>query len=112
HTILRQEGFPERLCRFCSCDTGVGLTRHDIEQQELPLPVADYVAETVEEQLVMYADKFHTKATPPAFVSFDAYAAHVVRFGPEKADAFHALRAQFGEPDLASLSAHYGHTLS
>ncbi|MDW6063009.1 HD domain-containing protein [Streptomyces sp. FXJ1.4098] len=109
HTILCQEGFPERLCRFCSCHTGVGLTRHDIERQELPLPVADYVAETAEEQLVMYADKFHTKANPPAFVSFDMYAAHVVRFGTEKVDAFHALRARFGEPDLATLRARYGH---
>ncbi len=109
HEILRQEGFPEQLCRFCSCHTGVGLTRHDIERQELPLPVADYVAETGEEQLVMYADKFHTKTTPPAFLSFDAYAAHVGRFGTEKVDAFHALRGRFGEPDLASLRARYGH---
>ncbi|MFF7648269.1 HD domain-containing protein [Streptomyces sp. NPDC007983] len=109
HAILRQEGFPERLCRFCSCHTGVGLTRHDIERQELPLPVADYVAETGEEQLVMYADKFHTKTTPPAFLSFTAYAAHVGRFGAEKTAAFHALRDRFGEPELASLSAAYGH---
>ncbi len=92
--------------------TGVGLTRDDVERQELPLPVADYVAETGEEQLVMYADKFHTKTTPPAFVSFDTYAAHVVRFGTEKVAAFHALRARFGEPDLASLSARYGHALA
>ncbi|GHC39845.1 HD domain-containing protein [Streptomyces cinnamoneus] len=107
--ILRQEGFPERLRRFCSCHTGVGLTRHDVERQGLPLPVADYVAETGEEQLVMYADKFHTKTTPPAFLSFDAYAAHVGRFGTEKVAAFHALRDRFGEPDLAPLSARYGH---
>jgi uncharacterized protein len=109
HAILRQEGFPERLCRFCSCHTGVGLTRHDVERRELPLPVADYVAESGEEQLVMYADKFHSKTTPPAFVSFDAYAAYVGRFGIEKVNAFHALRGRFGEPDIASLSARYGH---
>ncbi|MCA6091371.1 HD domain-containing protein [Streptomyces sp. SCA3-4] len=107
--ILRQEGFPAGLRRFCSCHTGVGLTRQDVEQQGLPLPVADYVAESGEEQLVMYADKFHTKATPPAFLSFDAYAAYVGRFGTEKVAAFHALRDRFGEPDLALLSARYGH---
>ncbi|MGK5728579.1 HDIG domain-containing metalloprotein [Streptomyces sp. URMC 124] len=109
HEILRQEGFPERLRRFCSCHTGVGLTRHDIEKQGLPLPVADYVAESGEEQLVMYADKFHSKTTPPVFVSFNTYATHVGRFGAEKVAAFHALRGRFGEPELVSLSARYGH---
>ncbi|MFI0779798.1 HD domain-containing protein [Streptomyces sp. NPDC021212] len=110
HAILREEGFPEQLCRFCSCHTGVGLTRHDIERQNLPLPVADYVAETAEEQLVMYADKFHTKTTPPAFLSFDTYAAQIGRFGEEKASAFHTLRTRFGEPTLAPLTTQYGHT--
>ncbi|RNF93267.1 HD domain-containing protein [Streptomyces botrytidirepellens] len=109
HAILREEGFPERLCRFCSCHTGVGLTRHDVERQKLPLPPADYVAETGEEQLVMYADKFHTKTTPPAFLSFDTYVTHVSRFGPEKITTFRALRTRFGEPDVALLSARYGH---
>lgn len=65
HEILHAEGFPERLRRFCSCHTGVGLTRQDIREQGLGIPEADYLAETVEEQLVMYADKFHSKTTPP-----------------------------------------------
>ncbi|MGW1200211.1 HD domain-containing protein [Streptomyces sp. NPDC002536] len=100
HEILRAEGFPEQLCRFCSCHTGVGLTEDDIRRQQLPLPVADYVARTPEEQLVMYADKFHSKSTPPRFLSAAEYADHVQRFGQDKVDAFHALRARFGEPDL------------
>ncbi|MFI1800892.1 HD domain-containing protein [Streptomyces sp. NPDC020379] len=103
HEILRGEGFPERLCRFCSCHTGVGLTRHDIREQGLPLPVADYLAESAEEQLVMYADKFHTKSTPPKFLDADAYASHVRKFGEDKVTAFQALRARFGEPDLAAV---------
>ncbi|MGW1072822.1 HD domain-containing protein [Streptomyces sp. NPDC002537] len=109
HDILRDEGFPERLCRFCSCHTGVGLTRHDIRRQDLALPPADYLAETPEERLVMYADKFHSKTSPPRFNSVASYSAHVARFGPDKVRAFRDLRAQFGEPDLASLGARYGH---
>lgn len=105
HEILRREGFPERLCRFCSCHTGVGLTRQDIQGQGLPVPVADYLAESGEEALVMYADKFHTKSTPPRFLSADAYASHVRRFGEDKVAAFQALRARFGEPDLAAVEA-------
>ncbi|WKK25821.1 HDIG domain-containing protein [Streptomyces olivoreticuli] len=107
HEILRREGFPERLSRFCSCHTGVGLTRHDIREHKLPVPVADYLAESTEEQLVMYADKFHTKSTPPKFLDADVYASHLRKFGEDKVAAFHTLRARFGEPDLAPLKAQY-----
>ncbi|MBB4893524.1 uncharacterized protein FHS39_002555 [Streptomyces olivoverticillatus] len=110
YDLLRQEGLPERLCRFCSCHTGVGLTKHDIQQQNLPLPTADFLAETNEERLVMYADKFHSKTTPPKFLSATAYSAYVARFGPDKARAFQALRDEFGEPELTPLSTRYGHT--
>ncbi|MFF1482942.1 HD domain-containing protein [Streptomyces sp. NPDC058301] len=65
HDLLAEEGFPEYVCRFCSCHTGVGLTKDDIERRRLPLPPADYVAESAEERLAMYADKFHSKTTPP-----------------------------------------------
>jgi uncharacterized protein len=109
YEILQQEGYPERLRRFCSCHTGVGLTRRDIRDQELPLPEADYLAESIEEQLVMYADKFHSKTTPPTFLTADHYAAKVKKFGADKVHAFDLLRARFGEPDLASAMARYGH---
>ncbi len=100
HEILEAEGFPENLRRFCSHHTGVGLTRQDIVSQGLPLPPADYVAVTEEERLVMYADKFHTKSRPLAFLSPDEYAAHVGRFGADKVTAFQALRTEFGDPVL------------
>ncbi|MCX5209108.1 HD domain-containing protein [Kitasatospora sp. NBC_00240] len=109
HEILRAEGLPEELCRFASCHTGVGLTRHDIESQGLPIPVGDYLAVSVEERLVMYADKFHSKSTPPRFLDADAYAGQVARFGADKVTAFHALTAEFGRPDLTGLVAEYGH---
>ncbi|OQR66048.1 phosphohydrolase [Streptomyces maremycinicus] len=111
HEILREEGFPERLCRFCSCHTGVGLTRHDVRSQGLAIPEADYLAETVEEQLVMYADKFHSKTTPPTFLTARTYATRLERFGADKVQEFGLLRARFGEPDLTSARARYGHGL-
>jgi uncharacterized protein len=107
YRLLREEGLPEVLCRFASHHTGVGLTRDDVVRQELPLPPADYLADTAEETVVMYADKFHTKKTPPTFLTADAYAAGVGRFGPDKAAAFAAMRAVLGEPDLAPLAAAY-----
>ena len=103
--LLGEEGVPEAICRFASRHTGVGLSPADVVSQELPLPVADYRAETGEEKLVMYADKFHTKTDPPAFLSATSYAQQIGRFGQDKAAAFESMRELFGEPDLASLSS-------
>ncbi|MFE5207982.1 HDIG domain-containing metalloprotein [Streptomyces sp. NPDC056600] len=100
HEALEEAGLPETLRRFCSHHTGVGVTREDIERQGLPLPPGDYVAETLEEKLVMYADKFHSKSRPSSLLTPEEYAAHVRRFGEGKVTAFQELRAVFGDPDL------------
>jgi uncharacterized protein len=42
----------------------------------------------------------------------DAYAASVRRFGADKEAAFAALRAEFGDPDLAPLVSAYGHRVA
>jgi len=109
HELLRDLGFPEVLCRFASRHTGVGLTREDVVAQRLPIPVDDYTPHSIEEQLVAYADAFHSKTDPPTFVSPQTYAGRIARFGADKADRFAALRARFGDPDLTALSAQYGH---
>jgi uncharacterized protein len=59
----------------------------------------------------MYADKFHSKKTPPVLLTAPVYAASVRRFGAEKVAAFQAMRAAFGEPDLEPFSAAYGHRI-
>ncbi|GII63962.1 phosphohydrolase [Sphaerisporangium krabiense] len=109
--LLRAEGLPEAICRFCSRHTGVGITREDVRAQNLPLPPGDYTAETPEERLIMYADKFHSKSVPPTFVSAPAYAARVRRFGEDKVVAFKAMCEDFGLPDLAPLAAAHGHAV-
>ncbi|MFI0406897.1 HD domain-containing protein [Actinomadura sp. 3N508] len=109
HELLRGEGFPEVICRFCSCHTG--LTRDDIERQKLPIPVADYLAESAEERLVAYADRFHSKTDPPTFVSAGSYIVWARRFGEHKIAMFQAMREDFGEPDLAALAADRGHAI-
>lgn len=112
HTLLRGLGLPEVVGRFCSHHTGVGLTRADVLRQGLPLPVDDYTADSPEEQLVMYADKFHSKTTPPAFVTATSYAARLRRFGVDKVASFAALVETFGEPDLSLLASRYRQPLS
>jgi uncharacterized protein len=110
--LLGEEGFPQVIRRFCSHHTGVGLSRDDVRKQGLPLPVADYLAESGEERIVMYADKFHSKTDPPTFVTAASYAASVSRFGADKAATFQRMRDSFGEPDLTPLAAAYGHALA
>ena len=109
YELLQEEGLPEAICRFASHHTGTGLSREDVLRQELPLPPGDYLAETPEEVLVMYADKFHSKTTPPKLLTAHAYAVYVRRFGADKVAAFESMRAAFGEPDLSPFSTAYGH---
>ncbi|SCL19263.1 HD domain-containing protein [Micromonospora inyonensis] len=109
YELLRGLGYPEALCRFCSRHTGMGLCRDDVLRQGLPLPAGDYMAETGEEHIVMYADKFHSKTTPPTFVSAASYVSSVRRFGEDKAARFASMMGQFGEPDLAPLASVHGH---
>ena len=111
HELLSSLGMPEPLARFCSHHTGVGITRDDVRGQGLPLPPADYLAETPEETLVMYADKFHSKTTPPRFVTASSYARLLARFGDDKQARFAELVGHYGEPRLDALAERYGHEL-
>ncbi|HSX06056.1 MAG TPA: HD domain-containing protein [Candidatus Saccharimonadales bacterium] len=114
-SILKKEGFPEAIWRFAAHHTGVGLTEQDVTDQKLPIPMADYTAQTDEERLVMYADKFHSKSNPPVeppyFCTFDWYRDSVRQFGEDKIAKFDHLAELFGKPDLTQLAAQFGHEI-
>ena len=59
--MLREEGF-ERHARVCERHTGAGITVADIDDRHLPLPRRYYLPETIEEQIICYADKFYSKS--------------------------------------------------
>jgi len=104
YDILRQEGFSEQICRVASHHTGVGISAQDIRETGLPLPVKDYFAESIEERLVMYADKFHTKSPPTRLMTTEAYCEFAKKYGPDKVGRFKQLEQEFGAPDLAPLA--------
>lgn len=58
--LLRASGF-ERHARVCERHTGTGLTKEAIEANGWNLPVMDFIPETIEEQLICFADKFYSK---------------------------------------------------
>lgn len=105
--ILKKEGYSELIWRIAPHHTGVGLTVIDIKTQNLPLPEQDYVADTKEEALVMYADKFHSKSPLPHFNSYESYKNLVETFGKGKSDIFESMAKDFGIPDLQILSKAY-----
>lgn len=58
--ILELEGLP-RHARVCERHIGIGLTAAEIRRQKLPLPARDMLPETLEEQIICYADLFYSK---------------------------------------------------
>jgi len=109
YEVLKSEGFDEAICRIASHHTGVGLTKQEIKLRSLPLPHEDFLAETQEERLVMYADKFHSKT--PRFNSFDSYLNYVVKLGEGNGAKFQELAEEFGIPSLEDLSKKYNHPI-
>jgi uncharacterized protein len=104
YEILRSEGIDETICRIASHHTGVGLTKEDIIKSGLDLPHEDFLADTPEEELAMYADKFHSKKDSPRFNSFESYKEIVKEFGDDKVKRFETMAEKFGLPDLEALS--------
>ena len=45
----------------CERHVGVGIAAADIRQHRMPLPVRDMIPETVEEEIICFADKFFSK---------------------------------------------------
>ena len=93
--LLRREGCDEAFARVCERHTGTGLTRQQIERQQLPLPLADFVPETLAEQLVCYADKFYSKSHPDRVLSIDDTARSLEKFGHEGVEKFMEWAARF-----------------
>ena len=58
--LLRALGY-ERHARVCERHTGTGLRSSQIVEHGWNLPVKDFVPETLEEQLICFADKFYSK---------------------------------------------------
>ena len=54
--ILRKEGIDERYALVCERHIGSGISKEDIQEQKLDLPLKDYTPKSIEEKIVCYAD--------------------------------------------------------
>ncbi|MBO4826484.1 MAG: HDIG domain-containing protein [Prevotella sp.] len=93
--LMRREGFP-RHARVCERHTGAGITREEIEEQQLPLPPRDFLPETVEEKLICYADKFFSKTRPEREKTLEQALRSLEKFGPQGVLRFKQWAEMFG----------------
>ena len=95
--ILKQHGLP-RHARVCERHVGIGLTAGDIASQGLPLPGRDMCPETMEEQIICYADLFFSKMPPPEGTRRDAAGviAALAPRGAQKVEQFVKWQKIFG----------------
>ena len=80
--LLREEGYA-RHARVCERHTGAGLSLHDIIAQNLPIPHHDLLPETIEEQIVCYADKFFSKTKLHQETTVEQAIRSLSKFGDE-----------------------------
>lgn len=60
--ILESEGLFKHAL-VAERHTGTGLTIEDVQNQNLPIPLRNYVPESIEEQIICFADKFFSKSS-------------------------------------------------
>lgn len=91
--LLRKEGLP-RHALVCERHIGVGLSIEDIKVQKLPLPLQDMRPQSIEEEIVAYADLFFSKTTPGQR-SIDQVRTSLARHGEYKVAIFDQWHKRF-----------------
>lgn len=85
--MLRAAGYPKHA-RVCERHTGAGIALQDIIEQHLPLPHQDFLPESMEEQVICYADKFYSKTHLDRVRTPEQALKSLERFGKEGAKRF------------------------
>ena len=85
--IVTDEGLPE-FARICSCHTGTGLSKEEIILQNIPLPHQDFMPESIEEQIICFADKFFSKTRLGKEKTPDQVRKSLEKFGSQSVERF------------------------
>ena len=81
-----RKGF--RPCQGVRASYRRGAFTEEVAAQGLPIPVQDYYPETLEEQLICYADKFYSKSHPDREKTPEQALKSVSRYGEDGARRF------------------------
>lgn len=96
--ILEQEGLP-RHAEVAFNHVGLGLTREEILTKNLPLSPQDIFPETVEAQIISWADLFFIKVTGKCWSQLAADEVRqrvLTKYGPRQAQTFDLGLTRFG----------------
>lgn len=93
--LLRNEGADEIYARVAERHTGAGITADEVAASGLPLPVRDYLPETLLERLICYADKFYSKSGDMEEKSLERVISSMSRFTPATLARFNTLHSLF-----------------
>ena len=74
--------------RVCERHTGCGITAAMVEAQQLPLPKRDFTPETMEEQLICFADKFYSKTKLDKEKPIEKVRKSLAKYGEETVERF------------------------
>jgi uncharacterized protein len=85
--ILEQYGLRHHAL-VCERHVGVGISRQEIRDRRLPLPLRDMLPTSLEEIIICYADKFFSKSNGGTHHSTEAVIAELKTFGREQVDRF------------------------
>ncbi|KAA6305147.1 hypothetical protein EZS27_043201, partial [termite gut metagenome] len=92
--LMRKEGFP-RHAQVCERHTGAGLSLNEIIKQQLPIPHREMVPQSMEEQIICFADKFFSKTHLEEEKSIKQIHKSIVRYGKEGLTRFLAWEKAF-----------------
>jgi uncharacterized protein len=94
--ILREKGL-EKHALVAARHVGVGLTKKEIEERDLPLPREDFIPSSLEEKIITYADLFFSKREETLWKedSADEIEAELAGFGEDQVEIFRQWRRDF-----------------
>ena len=79
----------------CERHVGVGLTKTDIQQRRLPLPLRDMLPVSLEETIICYADEFFSKTDGLRQKSVEAIIESLKPYGHDKVRRFKQWHQRF-----------------
>ncbi|KAA6314459.1 hypothetical protein EZS27_034926 [termite gut metagenome] len=92
--LMRKEGFP-RHAQVCERHTGAGLSLNEIIKQQLPVPHREMVPQSIEEQIICFADKFFSKTHLEEEKSIEKIHKSIAKYGEEGLTRFLAWKMLF-----------------
>jgi uncharacterized protein len=93
--LLENQGL-YRHALVCARHVGVGLSKENIQTQNLPLPEIDMIPETLEEIIICYADKFFSKSESNVEKTLDQIQLELSHYSLASIDKFMAWHQCFG----------------